>query len=116
MCTAVQAGDGVRLEACRWTAGGSSLECAHSGGGQLQGSRVVSCTCTAAEAWSGFLCCSWALARQWGSTQVAGISQHEYLWVKAGEICMWSMAAVLAVGLYSGESTGVIFRAGHLEP
>ena len=43
MCTAVEPGDRSQDVSCRCTAGKDSPKYAHSGGGQLQGSRLASC-------------------------------------------------------------------------
>lgn len=79
-------GTGVRLEACRPTAGGAGPQYAHPSEGQAMGSRLTSCTCTVAEVWEtehG----SWALERGYrgrkqGGTQVVGVCEYEYLWGK----------------------------------
>ena len=77
----------IRPVACKCTAGGASPERLHSSGGQPRGSRLVSCTCIAVEAWAGCRCDSQApvgeagrLVGKTGGTQVAGVSKHKYPW------------------------------------
>ena len=43
---------GVRLVVCKYTAGEASPKCPHSDRCQIWGSRLVSCTHTAAETWA----------------------------------------------------------------
>lgn len=73
---------GIRLAACRYTAGGAIPECAHVNEGQLQGSRLLSCTHMAPEAWAVCQHRSWAPARvrgRWrlGGTEVADVCEHK---------------------------------------
>lgn len=51
---------------CRCTAGGTSLKCAHRGGGHLQGSRFVPCSYATLEAGAGCQWQPWAQVMEWG--------------------------------------------------
>lgn len=101
--------------ACKCMAGGTRPGYVHGGGGQPRGSRLVSCTHTATEAWTSFLCGSWREGVSGGEqrgTQAAGFSVNT-CGTKAGAICKGSMAALLAISFFfSGESR---CRAGHHE-
>lgn len=77
----------IRLARDKCTAGEASLKHTHSGVGEPLESRLVSCTHAAREAWAGCQCGSWALAglagREGRENQMAGVSEHEYLWDKS---------------------------------
>lgn len=51
-----------------------------------------------------------------GGTQVAGIHEHEYYGAEPSESSIRSMAALLAIGYFSGQVALVLCRAGHWDP
>lgn len=78
---------GIKSVVYKCKRGGARPEIYYGGGQSLQGSRLVSCTCTSLEGWTGCWFGSEALAnakeREHRGTQVAGGSEHEYLWTES---------------------------------
>lgn len=76
----------VRTVACKCIAGGARHECAHSSGGQLQRSRVMSCIHKGTEAWASVWFPGSGESRDKegaGWTHVAGVSKRKYLCSKS---------------------------------
>ena len=69
--------------------GGASLWSAYVGGGQLWGSRLVFCTCTATEAWAGC---------QRGSQVLNELSVAEVQVVTIDSIYLWYVTFLLNAG------------------
>lgn len=107
--TAVDADARHQTNGFNCIAGGVSHKHGHSGGSQLGCSRLVSCTYTTAEAWTG---CKWgslALLRL-GRDSGSWCRDSKYLWGESWRDHRGSMAAVLAVGFIHGKICWVCYR------
>ena len=95
---------GVRKAVCKCTAGGASPESTQSRG-QLGVSRLASARHTATE--GPRLLLGWEGPGEWGATQVAGVSKHEYLGVTAQ---WWLCGALVSLVV---KAAVLIRRTGH---
>ena len=95
----------VRSVACQCTAGGISSEYVNGGECHPQWSRVVSCACTAPEAWADCWYSFWAPLRL-GARSREVLRWQIYCGIKAGE--------TFRVGSFSGESCWICLQSRSL--
>ena len=99
---------GVKPSACQCTAGRANPKLTHSGGGQLEESRLVSWTLTATETWTGCLCRfqapAWVrwVGRREALMQLTSVNANTCGTI-TGEICRGSAEAILAIGFFSSK-------------